>query len=101
MFLTLTLAELASAYPVSGAMATWAWKLARIGVGGERAWGWLMGGVVLGGHLGNALLVSWQISNIVEGTMQMAFDYQRENWHSVMFFLVSAARDKGIPDARR
>jgi amino acid transporter len=50
LFLTLTLSELASAYPVSGAMASWAWKCARGGVGGERGWGWLMGGVVLGGH---------------------------------------------------
>jgi amino acid permease len=49
--LHLTLAELASAYPVSGAMASWAWKLARGGVGYERQWGWLMGGMVLGGHM--------------------------------------------------
>lgn len=53
LFLTLTLSELASAYPVSGAMASWAWKCARGGVGGERGWAWLMGGVVLGGHVGN------------------------------------------------
>jgi amino acid transporter len=49
-FLTLTLSELASAYPVAGAMASWAWKCARGGVGGERKWGWLLGGVVLAGH---------------------------------------------------
>lgn len=51
IFLTLSLAELASVYPVSGAMASWAWKMARGGVGGERWWAWLMGGVVLGGHV--------------------------------------------------
>jgi amino acid transporter len=50
MFLTLTLSELASAYPVAGAMASWAWKCARGGVGGERKWGWLLGGIVLAGH---------------------------------------------------
>ena len=50
LFLTLTLSELASAYPVAGAMASWAWKCARGGVGGERKWGWLLGGVVLAGH---------------------------------------------------
>jgi hypothetical protein len=31
-------------------MASWAWKCARGGVGGERKWGWLLGGVVLAGH---------------------------------------------------
>lgn len=51
IFLTLALAELASVYPVSGAMASWAWKVARGGVGYERWWAWLMGGVVLGGHV--------------------------------------------------
>lgn len=50
LFLTLTLSELASAYPVAGAMASWAWKCARGGVGGERKWGWLLGGIVLAGH---------------------------------------------------
>lgn len=53
IFLTLSLAELASVYPVSGAMASWAWKVARGGVGWERWWAWLMGGVVLGGHVAN------------------------------------------------
>ena len=60
LFLTLTLAELASAYPASGAMASWAWKCARGGIGHERGWGWLMGGVVLGGHVGN-VRISFEI----------------------------------------
>jgi len=58
LFLTLTLSELASAYPVAGAMASWAWKCARGGVGGERKWGWLLGGVVLAGHA--AAVRPWQ-----------------------------------------
>ena len=62
IFLTLTLSELASAYPVAGAMASWAWKCARGGVGHERAWGWLMGGFVLGGHMGN---VSFSLFDLV------------------------------------
>jgi hypothetical protein len=44
--------ELASAYPVAGAMSTWTWKTARGGVGGERIWGWVMGGFVMGYHVG-------------------------------------------------
>lgn len=53
MALVLTMGELASAYPVAGAMASWAWKCARGGVGGERYWGWVTGAIVLGGHVGN------------------------------------------------
>jgi hypothetical protein len=49
-----TSAELCSAYPVAGAMATWTWIMARRGVGGERYWGWLMGGMVAGYHIANA-----------------------------------------------
>jgi hypothetical protein len=87
--LTATLAELASAYPVSGAMSSWAWKLARGGVGRERGWGWLMGGVVLGGHLGNVLMVTWQICKIIAGVMEMSSDYELQKWQMVCFFLVS------------
>lgn len=65
LFLTLTLSELASAYPVAGAMASWAWKCARGGVGGERKWGWLLGGVVLAGHA--AAVRPWPNHVIGEG----------------------------------
>ena len=44
-------AELASAYPVAGAMSSWTWIMAKRGIGGERYWGWLMGGIVLGYHV--------------------------------------------------
>lgn len=50
--ITLSMGELASAYPVAGAMSTWTWKTARGGVGGERIWGWVMGGFVMGYHVG-------------------------------------------------
>ena len=62
VFLTLAMSELASAYPVSGAMASWAWKCARGGVGGERGWGWLMSGVVLGGHAASVRRISYHLS---------------------------------------
>lgn len=66
IFLTLSLAELASVYPVSGAMASWTWKVARGGVGWERWWAWLMGGVVLGGHVANvSYTVDWARSLVV------------------------------------
>jgi len=51
LLLTCAMAELASAYPVAGAMATWTWAMARRGVGGERYWGWLIGGMVFGYHI--------------------------------------------------
>jgi amino acid transporter len=63
LFLTLTLSELASAYPVAGAMASWAWKCARGGVGGERKWGWLLGGVVLAGHAA-AVCISQSVTSL-------------------------------------
>nr|XP_019004654.1 amino acid/metabolite permease [Kwoniella mangroviensis CBS 8507]OCF68115.1 amino acid/metabolite permease [Kwoniella mangroviensis CBS 8507] len=78
-FLTLTLSELASAYPVSGAMASWSWKLARGGIGGERGWAWLMGGFML--------LVIWEIVNIIAGTMAISFQYQKKPWHMFLFFV--------------
>ena len=81
-------------------MASWAWKLARGGVGGERGWGWLMGGVVLGGHLGNVLLVAWEITSIIEGTMSMAFNYDPQGWHSVCFYLVSGPESFGALTVR-
>jgi amino acid permease len=45
-------AELSSAFPVSGAMATWSWRAAKAGVRHERQWGWFVSGIVLAGHLG-------------------------------------------------
>ncbi|WVF66869.1 hypothetical protein IAT40_001612 [Kwoniella sp. CBS 6097] len=87
-FLTLTLSELASAYPVSGAMSSWAWKLARGSVGGERFWAWTLGGFVMGGHVGNILLVTWEIVNIVAGTMAISFHYEKKSWHLFIMFLV-------------
>ncbi|WVQ94478.1 hypothetical protein IAU59_001557 [Kwoniella sp. CBS 9459] len=86
-FLTLTLSELASAYPVSGAMSSWAWKLARGSVGGERIWAWILGGFVMGGHVGNILLVTWEIVNIVAGTMAISFQYEKKSWHLFIMFL--------------
>ena len=87
--LTLILADLASAFPVAGAMVSWAWKLARASIGGERKWGWLMSGIVLGGHMGTVLLVAWQLSKVILGTMSMAFNYHAQAWHQAGFFLVS------------
>lgn len=43
--------ELASAFPVAGAHASWSWRCARAGIRGERYWGWLMNGFVLAAHL--------------------------------------------------
>nr|XP_019012267.1 uncharacterized protein I206_03113 [Kwoniella pini CBS 10737]OCF51048.1 hypothetical protein I206_03113 [Kwoniella pini CBS 10737] len=77
--LTLTLSELASAYPVAGAMSSWAWKLARGSVGGERGWAWLMGGFML--------LVIWEIVNVIAGTMAISFDYKKTPWHMFLFFI--------------
>lgn len=45
-------AELVSTFPVAGGMATWAWQLARSGIGGERHWGWFVAGFTLAMHLG-------------------------------------------------
>jgi len=53
LIIVCTSAELCSAYPVAGAMATWTWIMARRGLGGERFWGWLMGGMVAGYHIGS------------------------------------------------
>lgn len=103
--LTFTLAELASAYPVAGAMASWSWKAARGGVGGERWWGWLMGGVVLGGHVGNVsnvpralhtltsgqiVLITWQLSKIITGAIHLGNgdSYQVHSWQQVLMYLV-------------
>ncbi|KAK8861393.1 hypothetical protein IAR55_002212 [Kwoniella newhampshirensis] len=87
LLLTLTLSEFASAYPVAGAMTTWAWKLAKGGVGRERGWSWLITGFVMGGHVGNILLVTWEICNIIAGTMSLSFDYHKRPWHMFLFFL--------------
>lgn len=51
VLITMSMAELASAYPVAGAMASWAWKVARGGVRGERYWGWVMSGITMGYHV--------------------------------------------------
>lgn len=48
-----------------------------------------MGGVVLGGHLGNVLMVTWQICKIIAGVMEMSSDYELQKWQMVCFFLVS------------
>lgn len=48
-------AEMASAFPVAGAHASWTWRLARAGIRGERQWSWFMNGFVLAGHLGKLL----------------------------------------------
>ncbi|KAL1409532.1 hypothetical protein Q8F55_003516 [Vanrija albida] len=85
--LVFTLSELASAYPVAGAMASWSWKLARGGVGGERYWGWAMGGIVLGGHIASLILLAWETVNVIEGTMGLAFEYHPTPWQGVLFFL--------------
>ncbi|OWZ59859.1 amino acid/metabolite permease [Cryptococcus neoformans c45] len=86
-FMTLTLSELASAYPVAGAMFSWSWKAARGGIGGERGWAWMVSGFVMGGHVGNLLLVTWEIANIVVGTISLSLDYQKRNWHNCLLFL--------------
>jgi amino acid transporter len=59
LLLTCAMAEMASAYPVAGAMATWTWVMARRGVGGERYWGWLIGGMVLGYHIATVSLTGF------------------------------------------
>ncbi|WVQ79073.1 hypothetical protein IAT38_001167 [Cryptococcus sp. DSM 104549] len=87
IILTLTLSELASAYPVAGAMTSWAWKTARGGVGGERGWAWVIMGFVMGGHVGNILLVTWEIANIVVGTIGLSIDYDKKSWHNFLFFI--------------
>ncbi|KIR69184.1 amino acid/metabolite permease [Cryptococcus bacillisporus CA1873] len=74
-FMTLTLSELASAYPVAGAMFSWSWKTARGGIGGERGWAWIL------------LLVTWEIANIVVGTIGLSLNYQEKNWHNFLLFL--------------
>ncbi len=51
VIITLSMAELASAFPVAGAMASWAWKCARGGVRGERYWGWAINGITMGFHI--------------------------------------------------
>lgn len=87
MCLVSTMSELASAYPVAGAMASWAWKLTRNGIGGERYWGWVVGAFVLGGHIGNLVLVAWQNTTLIVGTMNLAFGFHAESWHRFMFML--------------
>ncbi|CAK9782617.1 hypothetical protein CC85DRAFT_284014 [Cutaneotrichosporon oleaginosum] len=47
--------ELVSTFPVAGGMATWAWQLARAGIGGERQWGWVVAGFTLAMHLGKTI----------------------------------------------
>jgi hypothetical protein len=34
------------------------------------------------------VLVTWEICDIISGTMAMATDYVPQTWHSVLFFLV-------------
>ncbi|BEI89876.1 uncharacterized protein CcaverHIS019_0212380 [Cutaneotrichosporon cavernicola] len=87
MCMVATMSELASAYPVAGAMSSWAWKLTRNGIGGERYWGWIVSAFVMGGHIGNLVLVSWQNTSLIVGTMNLAFGFQAESWHRFMFML--------------
>ncbi|GMK59081.1 hypothetical protein CspeluHIS016_0700960 [Cutaneotrichosporon spelunceum] len=82
-----TMSELASAYPVAGAMSSWAWKLTRNGIGGERYWGWIVSAFVMGGHIGNLVLVSWQNTSLIVGTMNLAFGFEAESWHRFLFML--------------
>lgn len=85
------MSELASAYPVAGAMSSWAWKLARGGIGGERYWGWVVGAFVMGGHIGNLVLVAWQNTTLITSTMQLAFGFEPEAWHRFMFMIAIVA----------
>lgn len=87
MCMVSTMSELASAYPVAGAMSSWAWKLTRNGIGGERYWGWIVGAFVMGGHIGNLVLVSWQNTTLIVGTMDLAFGFKAESWHRFLFML--------------
>lgn len=34
------------------------------------------------------LLVTWEIANIVVGTISLSLDYQKRNWHNCLLFLV-------------
>jgi amino acid transporter len=113
LFMTLAMGELASAYPVAGAMASWAWTCARKGIGGERAWGWVMGGLVMGYHVGvvgcrgryeirrtarpnlpvsffQMCLISWQSAKLVNETIYLAIqDYVLRDWVTALFSMVS------------
>ncbi|KLT41835.1 hypothetical protein CC85DRAFT_292432 [Cutaneotrichosporon oleaginosum] len=62
-------AELTSTFPVAGGMSTWAWQCARHGVGGERFWGYFVGGFTLAMHLGKT------ISNIYAVATSMVVVY--------------------------
>lgn len=33
------------------------------------------------------LLVTWQLTDIIQGIMELAIDYERRSWQSVLFFL--------------
>lgn len=39
------------------------------------------------------VLVTWEICDIISGTMAMATSYEPRTWHSVLFFLVCHLRD--------
>jgi hypothetical protein len=39
------------------------------------------------------VLVTWEICDIISGTMAMATSYEPKTWHSVLFFLVCHLRD--------
>ncbi|BEI94524.1 uncharacterized protein CcaverHIS019_0700960 [Cutaneotrichosporon cavernicola] len=54
--------ELVSAFPVAGGMATWAWQLARNGVGGERQWAWVVAGFTLAMHLGKTISYMYAVT---------------------------------------
>ncbi|KAJ9107615.1 hypothetical protein QFC21_001074 [Naganishia friedmannii] len=95
--ITLSMGELASAYPVAGAMSTWTWKTARGGVGGERIWAWVMGGFVMGYHVGIMALLPWQISSFLKGTLELAVPtYHSEKWHVMLFSLQPFSNETGF-----
>ena len=72
LLLTCALAEMASAYPVAGAMATWTWAMARRGVRGERYWGWLIGGMVFGYHIATVSSASVAYQAVLDSELQKA-----------------------------
>lgn len=37
------------------------------------------------------LLVTWEMANIIAGTMTLSFDYQKQRWHLALFFLVRSS----------
>lgn len=40
--------------------------------------------------------MTWEVVNIITGTMSLAFDYQKEAWHQVLFFLAAILLCGGV-----